>query len=209
MENFEDFNIDDIFADVTSSTSLGEGIHENVRLVSVDIEKRKDRNNKPLKMQLWLKFKKYDKDNNDVGEKEISFFMLDPTKESVINNLITYMQQLQSVMSIYVNEEVIDAKFDPINAIVGAKSNDDITDDDLNSEVIRKTVLTKSSHFKVVEQAIKEQFLDVVKDHIGPSSEMFRLKLEESRDGKYIQIPMFAEFIEKTSVDKSASLLYN
>lgn len=205
----EDFNIDDIFSDVTSSTSLGEGVHENVKLVSIDISKRKDRNNKPIKMQTWLKFKKYSKTGEDIGEKEISFFMLDPTKESVINNTILYMQQLQSIMQIFITEEEMDSRFDPLREVIDPDNDKEIEDKDLDSEVIKGTFLTKTAQFKLLEEAIKTQFNEVMKDHIGVNSSSFRLKLEESRDGKYIQIPMFADFIEKLDVKKDSSTLYN
>lgn len=197
MENFDDFNIDDIFADVTSSTSLGEGEHENVRLLSIDIEKRKDRNNKPLKMQLFLKFKKYDDENNDIGEKEISFFLLDPAKESVINNLVDYLSQLKEILYIYHSADEVAAKFDPINGIVKAEGDDDYEDSDLSTDNIKKTFLNKNKVFKELEDIIKEQFLAMLGDKVGPDSTKFKLTLEESRDGKYIQLPRYSTFIEK------------
>lgn len=207
-EKFEDFNIDDLFKEVTSSGNLGEGVHDNVRLISIDISKRKDKNNKPLKMQLFLKFKKYDKDNNDIGEKEISFFMLDAAKNTVISNLITYLVQVKSILAIYCTEEAILA-FDPLNALIEATADEDVKDEDLQEDVIRKTYLKKSSGFKVIEEAIKNQFFALLEDKIGTDSDFIRLKLEESRDGKYIQIPHFNQFVEKMEVKKIDSLLYN
>lgn len=207
-ENFEDFNLDDIFNDVTSSTSLGEGVHEKVRLVSIDTSKRRDKNNKPIKMQLWLKFRKYDNDESILGEKEISFFMIDPSKNSAINNIITYLEQLQAILSTYMTPEEISAGFDPLNAVVDAKSDDDYKEEDLHSDNIKTTYLKPTAAYKTLQEAIKEQFFALLKDKIGADSTPFRLKLEESRDGKYIQIPHFDQFIERSDVAKDKSELY-
>ena len=73
----------------------------------------------------------------------------------------------------------------------------------------KKNVLKKSSLFTKIEEAIRTQFHNLLADKIGFDSMRFRLKLEESSDAKYIQIPRFDRFVESISVAKENSILYN
>jgi hypothetical protein len=53
-----------------------------------------------------------------------------------------------------------------------------------------------------------DQFNKLLSDKIGFDSKAFRLKLEESKDAKYIQIPRYDRFVEKAGVEKEDSVLY-
>lgn len=188
----EDFNIDDIFADVVSATNLDAGKHENVRLVSVSIEPRKDKNGKNIKKQAYMVMKKYD-GKEIIGEKDISFFLLDATKDSYIDNAISYISQLKEILSIYYNEEELTASFDPLRDFLS--SPDDVDEKTLTADTIKANHLKGSTKAKALEKAINASFYAMVKDKIGASSKEFNLTLEESRDGKYIQLPRFNKFI--------------
>jgi hypothetical protein len=56
----------------------------------------------------------------------------------------------------------------------------------------------KKKNFTDVELAICDQFNKLLSDKIGFDSKAFRLKLEESKDAKYIQIPRYDRFVEKS-----------
>lgn len=212
-----EFNFEDVFQDEISSTSLSEGVHENVKLLSVDINKRKDYNGNTIKKQLFLKFKKYNKDGEDVGEKEISFFLLDTTKEAVVRHLRSYVSQVFSILTMYYTEDELladegDNIFDPfkelydpeIHEIGAVDAESDFSFDNIKSKVLKKGV-----DFKAIEKAVNKRFFELVEDKIGSKSQAFRLKLEESSDGKYIQIPLYSKFIEREGVEKGKSELYN
>jgi hypothetical protein len=64
-------------------------------------------------------------------------------------------------------------------------------------------------NFTDVELAICDQFNKLLSDKIGFDSKAFRLKLEESKDAKYIQIPRYDRFVEKAGVEKEDSLYTN
>jgi hypothetical protein len=51
------FDILNIFNEQASSSELA-GVHERVRLITIDPERRKDNNGNLIKKQLFLKFKK-------------------------------------------------------------------------------------------------------------------------------------------------------
>jgi len=202
----EEFNILEMFANEASSSELDAAVHENVRLVDVDISTRKDGNGNAIKKQLFLKFKKYDENGEDIGEKEISFFKLDPTRESVINNLATYLLQTKEILELYLEPDAIKEAFDPLRALW----NEDTMDEkDFGYDSIKKKVLKKAAAFKAIEEAISSQFLALIKDHIGYESEYFRFKLVESNDAKYIEIPRFDRFVERASIERKNSNLLN
>jgi len=203
------FDITNVFSEEATSAGLPAGIHPNVRLISVDPKKRKDYNGEIIKKQLFLKFKKFNKNNEDIGEKEISFFLIDPTMDSAIGNLRSFISQVKEVLSIYYTDEELDESFNPLKVLI----TDDMSDEDVEEffkyDNIKSKVLKKMSLYSKVQDAIIEQFYGLMKDNIGFKSSLFRLKLEESKDAKYVQIPRFERFVEKMSVEKKNSLLYN
>lgn len=205
------FDILNIFNEEASSSGLGAGVHERVRLISVDPNRHKDHNGNEIKKQLFLKFKKFNKDNADIGEKDVSFFLIDPSKDTAISNLHTFLSQTRELLSIYLEESEIDANFDPLAVLYSADDDDRDEEDvveDFKYDAIKKKVLKKAAFFSQVEKAICEQFSDLLKDKIGFESKSFRLKLEESKDAKYVQIPRFDRFVEKAGISKEESVLY-
>lgn len=204
------FNVFNVFSEEATSAGLGAGIHERVRLISIDTEKRKDGNNNVINKQLYLKFKQFNKAGDDVGEKEISFFITDSLKDSAVGNLFSFIAQTRELLSLFCSEEEITGGFDPLSVLSDPEDarEDSEIEADYKYDVIKKRVLKKSAQFKEVEKAVGLQFDGLLSEKIGFESQMFRLKLEESQDAKYIQIPRFDRFVEKSSVKKDASMLY-
>jgi len=205
------FDILNIFNEQASSSELGAGVHERVRLISVDPERRKDNNGNLIKKQLFLKFKKFNKEGIDVGEKDISFFLIDSAKDSAINNMHLFLSQTRELLSVYLTEEEINAGFDPLGVLYDADNDDREEEDvveDFKYDFIKKKVLKKEAQFLQVEHAICAQFSKLLEDKIGFESKPIRLKLEESQDAKYIQIPRFDRFVEKAGIAKEDSVLY-
>lgn len=205
------FDILNIFSEQASSSELGAGVHERVRLISIDPERRKDNNGNLIKKQLFLKFKKFNSEGIDVGEKDISFFLVDPSKESAIDNLHAFISQTKEILSIFISNKELEDRFNPLGVLYDA-DNDDREDAaveaDYKYDMLKKKVMKKEKNFTDVELAICAQFADLLSDKIGFESTPFRLKLEESSDAKYIQIPRFDRFVEKAGVEKEDSVLY-
>ena len=205
VEEPEVVNILDLFANEASSSELDAGVHENVRLISISTEKRHDNNGNTIKKQLYLKFKKYDKEGEDVGEKEISFFLLDPTRDSVISNMTSFIMQTREILQVFYTDSEISESFDPLRAVWEKDHKDDF----YNHDNLKSKVLKKAAQYKAIEQAVCEQFEKLLEPMIGYNSTAFRFKLVESNDAKYIEMPRYARFIERASVERKNSTLLN
>jgi len=199
------------FDQQASSSELGEGVHERVKLVSIDPEHRRDKNDKIIKKQLFLKFKKFDKEGVDIGEIDISFFMIDASKDTAITNLHMFLSQTMEILSIFLPEDEITKNFDPLSVLYDAEKETRKEEEvikDYTYDMIKKKVLKKGSLFTKVEKSICSQFTELLKDKIGFKSSAFRLKLEKQQDTNYVQIPRYDRFVEKSNVKKEKSVLY-
>jgi hypothetical protein len=92
-ENEDAFDILNIFNEQASSSELGAGVHERVRLITIDPERRKDNNGNLIKKQLFLKFKKFNKEGVDIGEKDVSFFLVDPSRSLLLITCFSFHRQ--------------------------------------------------------------------------------------------------------------------
>ena len=115
------FNVFNVFSEEATSAGLGVGIHERIRLISIDNGKRKDGNNNVINKQLYLKFKQFNKAGDDIGEKEISFFVTDAIKDSAVGNLFSFIAQTREILSLFCTEDEITEGFDPIGVLYDAK----------------------------------------------------------------------------------------
>ena len=209
--NEDAFDILNIFNEQASSSELSAGVHERVRLITIDPERRKDNSGNLIKKQLFLKFKKFNKEGVDVGEKDVSFFMVDPTKDSAIDNLHAFLSQTKELLSLFLSNEEIKAGFDPLAVLYNADNDDredEAVEEDFKYDSLKKKVMKKEKNYTDVELAICDQFSKLLADKVGFDSVPFRLKLEESKDSKYVQIPRFDRFVEKAGVAKEESVLY-
>lgn len=203
------FNPFDVFSKQAKTNELPEGIHENIRVITIDPNPRKDKNKNTIKKQLYIKFKKFDDNNRDIGEKEISFFVVDPLRDSALSNLHTFIAQVREVLGVFLSDAEITAGYDPLSVLVTEDDKREMTviKEDYKYDVIKKRVLKKSAAFKAVEAAVAEQTIALLKGKTGFDSEYIRLKLE--KDGEYVQIPRYERFLERSSVEEKDSPLYN
>ena len=208
----DDFDILNIFSEQASSSELGAGVHERVRLISASGERRKDSNGNLVKKQLFLKFKKFSKDNVDLGEKEISFFIVDASKDTAVNNLLNFTAQVTEILSLFYSPTELEEKFDPFGRVFYNADNDDRDEEavkaDYHNTKIKKAVIKNEKGFTAVQAAICADAAALLAPFCGFEGPIFRLKLVESDDNKYIEIPRFDPFVEKAGVDKESSVLY-
>jgi hypothetical protein len=190
-----------------NATDLEEGIHENVFLVSIDINDRKDHTGTKIKKQCFLMFKKIDSEGGIIGQKEISFFFVDPVKEYALDNLIELVQQIKCLLSAYLSDKDILKKYNPVSVLI--EKDEEITEE-LGKEFlydnIRNTRLKMKSNYAKVENAAKDQLNKLLGKKIGLDSIPLRFKLVEDKN-KYIQIPRFGTYVESMDVSRSDSSL--
>jgi hypothetical protein len=208
----DDFDILNIFSEQATSSELGAGVHERVRLISVNGERRKDANGNLVKKQLFLKFKKFSKDNVDLGEKEVSFFIVDASKETAINNLLNFTSQVVELLSLFYTPSELETSFDPFAKVFYNADNDDRDEETVKADYdhtkIKKAVIKNEKGFIAIQSAICAEAAKLLSPFCGFEAPIFRLKLVESDDNKYIEIPRFDSFVEKAGVAKETSVLY-
>jgi glutathionylspermidine synthase len=83
---------------------------------------------------------------------------------------------------------------------------DDAVEEDFKYDSLKKKVMKRRENFTDVELAICDQFNKLLSDKIGFDSKAFRLKLEESKDAKYIQI--LDRFVEKAGVERRFGIIH-
>ena len=196
----------------SASIELEAGVHENVRLISIDTELKKDKNGKLIERHLFLRFKKFNKAGKDIGEKEINFFMVDPMSDYALDSLINFMEQCWSIVNTFLkDEDKSDKAFNPIKAIAAREDHEDMDDKEFEAfisyEFIKKNVLKKAKDYRTVEEAARTQMEKALAKHIGINSVPLRLKLINSKDNKYVQLPRYTAFIEPGDVKKKESIL--
>lgn len=200
--------LENVLAGGLVSKGLTAGVHENVRLVSIDPKLRKDKNENIINKQLFVKFVKYTEDDEVLGEREISFFMLDPERDFVVSNLADYLLELRSILGLFYTKEEIDEKFNVLDVLINEEWSEDEVTAFFDYDNIGSKVLTKDSQYKKLQQNIRDTFWDILKDNIGYESDFVRLKLVTDDTGEYVQIPKNVTFVERSTVSKESSRLY-
>ena len=198
--------------DKSQSIELEAGVHENVRLISIDTELKKDKNGKLIERHLYLRFKKFSKSGKDVGEKEINFFMVDPLSDYALDSLINFMERCWSIVRVYKGDDAkADKAFNPIQAIANRDNFPDMDekefDEYISYDFIKQNVLKKAKDYKAVEESARKMMEKALNKDIGINSIPLRLRLEASKDKKYVQIPRYTPFIEDGKVKKTDSIL--
>ena len=148
----------------------------------------------------------------DLGEKEISFFIVDASKDTAINNLLNFTAQVTEILSLFYTPTELEEKFDPFGRVFYNADNDDRDEEavkaDYHNTKIKKAVIKNEKGFTAVQAAICTDAAALLAPFCGFEGPIFRLKLVESDDNKYIEIPRFDPFVEKAGVDKESSVLY-
>ena len=198
--------IRDILKKNVRSPELIAGVHDHVHLVGIDIDDRKDKSGNRIKKQLFLTFKKLNEEGEVVGEKEISFFDIDPVKDFALDNLCSYVGRVEDLLKVFISDKDIDKGYDPLSALLDDGEDSDDVKDEFKFDAIKKSRLKKMSGYKKVEKAVQEHFYELLKDEIGHDSVPLRLKLEEDKNN-YVNLPRYGAFVEKASVKKKNSKL--
>jgi hypothetical protein len=111
--------------------------------------------------------------------------------------LHAFLSQTKELLSLFLTSEEISKGFDPL-AVLDSDNDDredDAVEEDFKYDSLKKKVMKKEKNFTDVELAICDHSTSFCL--IRFDSKAFRLKLEESKDAKYIQIPRYDRFVEK------------
>jgi len=200
-------SLKDLLKKKIRATELEAGVHENVYLVSMDIKDRKDHTGNKIKKQMFLMFKQVDGKGEIVGQREISFFIVDPIKEYALDNLIEFIKQTKEILSPYMAEDEIKKKFNPAKVLYDkGEKQTDTNEKEFEYDNIKNSRLKKLSNYAKVEDAVKKQAMKLIGKQLGFDSVPLRFKLVEDKN-KYVQIPRFGAFIEPMEITRKDSLI--
>ena len=199
-------NILDQILSEAKSQDLEDGIHENCRILEVDVQMRQDKDGNNLKRNTYIKIGKFDeKGKRKIAEKEIAWFNIDPTSEYVMDNFREQIIQLVGILKVYYPEEEIYSKFDIFEGIATLE-NGLSEDTELEVKDIEKALKSKKSATTLLTNAIRH-FYQMMQGKYGYESQVIRVKLTFSKDGKYIQQPTYGNFVESAKVPAEESNL--
>ena len=188
------------------SQDLEEGIHDNCRIIDVDIQPRETHKGERIKRNTYIKLGKFDaKGKRKLAEKEISWFNIDPTSQYVLDNFREQIIQMTGILKCYYTEEEVLEKFDIFKDIAGfetaMKDNTTLEVDELEVALKNKPLATK-----LLTNAITS-FWELIQNKYGYESDLIRIKLTFDKSGKYIQQPGYGNFAESMKVPEENSEL--
>lgn len=167
-------------------TPIGFGINENVRLVSISNEPR-FKDDARLERNTFLTFKQYDpKKGTVVASTETFYFDLRPGEDYTAKSLAKQYGQLQCIC----NALNADTTIDPTLIY---KDEDEYY-----------AGLADKSKCEEMQDLMYKQFSEGVKDLIGEDSQLLRMKVVTSRDGKHLNLPNTSLFLESMEQEVSS-----
>ena len=185
---------------------LEEGIHENCKILDVDIQLRETNKGDKIKRNTFIKIGKFDsKGKRKLAEKEISWFNIDPTSQYVMDNFREQIIQMVGVLNCYYPEEEVLKSFNIFEGLEGFETAMD-NDTKLEIDFIEKALKDKKSATILLSNAIRH-FYEMMQDHYGYDSDLIRIKLTFDKSGKYIQQPGYGNFAEAMKVPEKDSVL--
>lgn len=179
---------------------IGFGIHDNCVILEVSNEGRKNKDNQPIKRNSYTKFGQLDTDGNVVAEREISWFNLDHANEYVYDNFFTQLDQMTSIVDVFVDSSKKDLWALGFASILEEEEVDE-TEEDL------KEALTDKETCANILTALSDLYVEILTDHVGPESKKVRFKIVYEKSGKYLQQPRYGIFVEDQEVAKEDSRL--
>lgn len=190
---------------------LPEGIHEEVYLASVDIGEEKNSLGVDNKKHLYIKFNKEGKEGNIEGSFSLSFFKLDPSRDSALYSLGKFLKKIKEISNLYLSNEEFYKKFDPMRSLL--KEDEESNLEDIKEEFLHKNIkksrFKHTSNFSIVEKEAAIEAEKILEIFAGEEGSKLRIKLEKNVKTGYIETPRFSNFVELMEVSKKDSSLYN
>jgi hypothetical protein len=162
------------------------GINENCRLTKIDNTPR-IREGEVQKRNTYVTWSKYNGKNEVVGQTEFNYFNLDASQDFVLDSFTNQFAQLAHIISLY-NPDAMD-EFNPLG--------------DITTEEALKKALKKQESCTKIQNAMAQQFEEIMKDHIGETSPLMAVKVITDKTGKYLNLPKEARFCAPMGGDYS------
>jgi len=175
------------------SQDLEDGIHDNCRILAIDISVRKDKDDVNIKRNTYVTLGKFDKTGTrKIAEKEIAWFNIDPSSEYVMDNFREQVIQFTGILYCYYDVDEINEKF---NIFKGVEGFEDAMNDEteLDVDAIEAALKVKKTAQILLVNAIT-LFYKMMEGKFGYESDLIQIKLTFDKSGKYIQQPNYGKF---------------
>jgi len=143
------------------------GLNENVRLLSISNEERL-KDGQLIPRNTYMTFAKYDDKGKVIAQSEFSYYNLDATRDNVIKDLATQINQLTSLANLYAP----DVELDPFEG-----------EEDMDIEA----ELRKPKVCRALIDALYKQFEKAVSKKIGDESPLLRMKVVVNKNN-FVQL---------------------
>lgn len=172
---------------------LGKGIHDNVVILKVDTQGRKNNQSVPLKKMLFITWATIDPaTKKKKQEVELSWWTLEPTSEYFFSNLREFCVQLNAILACYMTEEeafeAMSTAFDEFEF----KSVQEI-----------ETTKWKRNDVNSIQDTLATLFEKAITPFIGIDSTPIRLKISTDPKGENAAYPNYGVFVEPMTVKET------
>ena len=170
---------------------LGKGIHDNVVITKVDIEKRRIKG-QPVKKMIYITYATVDPTTRKKKQEvELAWWELDPSSQYFFQNLRELLIQMNGILSCYMTkEEAVSA----MNALT-------FTAFDGQSVADMEGRTWKRSELDQLCDELAAAFDTTIKPFVGLAGPLIRFKLSLDYKGEAVAYPKFGVFTESMSVD--------
>jgi hypothetical protein len=172
---------------------LGKGIHDNVVIVRVDPEERKNKGI-PIKKMLYITYATIEPDTQKkINELELAWWTLDPASEFFFSNLRELCVQLQGLLSCYMTDDEAFTAMEPAFAGFAFTSVDEI-----------EAYKWKKKDVDTIQDELKTLFTAAITPFIGVTAAPIRLKVSTDSKGENPAYPSYGVFVEPMTVVPTA-----
>ncbi len=173
-------------------SKLGKGIHDNVVIIKVDPEERKNKG-VPIKKMLYITYATIDPDTKKKKhEIELGWWTLDPTSEFFFSNLREFCVQLHGLLSCYMTEEEAFTVFETA-----------FEDFEFTTVVEIEETKWKKVDVNTIQTKLAELFTAAIAPFTGVNAPMIRLKISTDSKGENVSYSSYGVFAEPMTVTET------
>lgn len=172
---------------------LGKGIHDNVVITKVDIEKRRIKG-QPIKKIIYITYATVDPTTRKKKQEvELAWWELDPSSQYFFQNLRELLIQMNGILVCYMTQEEADAAMCASTFTLF----DDSTVADLEGHAWKRSELDQLC------DELATAFSNAIAPFVGTSGPLIRFKLSLDYKGEAVAYPKYGVFTESMSIDPS------
>jgi hypothetical protein len=168
---------------------LGKGIHDNVVIIKVDPEERKNKG-VPIKKMLYITFATIDPETKKKKQEvELAWWSLDPTSEFFFSNLREFCVQIHGLLACYMTDE------EAFTAMSAA-----FEEFDFKSVADIEETKWKRNDVNTIQETLATLFVTAITPFIGVNVTPIRLKISTDSKGENAAFSSYGVICEPMTV---------